>query len=193
MPTLPATPPAGASLYLRPIWFADTPVGLPDDSFRRLAGSLIWFQAVEARWIGPDGEAGKAQVPLALYADWQAALPDTFGERAVSLMAALTTPRPALTLGDRILRFDTPQVMGILNMTPDSFSDGGKLIGGPDKAGDAGFAMQLAGAGGIDGGGGAADVPRGGAKPGLPSPGRVAEWATRSIVRGLLCTSTSMS
>ena len=38
-------------------------------------------------------------------------------------------------------------------MTPDSFSDGGKLVDDPDRAADAGFAMQLAGASIIDVGG----------------------------------------
>jgi dihydropteroate synthase len=146
-------PPAGARLYLRPIWFVDTPVGVEDDQFRRLAGGLIWFQAVEARWITADGEAGKAQVPLGAFDRWQARLPDALAERAASLMAALVAQRPPFTLGERVLRFDTPQVMGILNMTPDSFSDGGKLIGDPEKAADSGFAMQLAGAAIIDVGG----------------------------------------
>ncbi|MGF7169010.1 dihydropteroate synthase [Sphingobium xanthum] len=146
-------PPAGARLYLRPIWFIDTPVGLEEDQFRRLAGGLIWFQAVEARWITPDGEAGKAQIPLEAFDRWQASLPDEVGERAARLMAALVAQRPPMTFGERVLRFDTPQVMGILNMTPDSFSDGGKLIGDPEKAADSGFAMQLAGAAIVDVGG----------------------------------------
>lgn len=146
-------PPAAAQLYLRPIWFVDTPVGLAESDFRRLAGGLIWFQAVEARWITPQGEAGKAHVPVSAFADWQARLPDALGERANILMDGLTRPRAPLMLGERVVRFDTPQVMGILNMTPDSFSDGGKLIDAPERAADAGFAMQLAGASIIDVGG----------------------------------------
>jgi dihydropteroate synthase len=43
--------------------------------------------------------------------------------------------------------------MGILNMTPDSFSDGGKHLGDPSAAADAGFAMAEAGAAIIDVGG----------------------------------------
>ncbi len=69
------------------------------------------------------------------------------------LIAGLTAIRPPLELGERVLRFDAPHVMGILNMTPDSFSDGGKLIGDPDKAADAGFAMQVAGVSIVDVGG----------------------------------------
>ncbi|ODT91407.1 MAG: dihydropteroate synthase [Sphingobium sp. SCN 64-10] len=153
MSLLPDSPPAGARLYLRPIWFVDTPVGLAESDFRRLAGGLLWFQGVEARWVDAEGAAGKAQVPLSLFTDWQERLPEALASRAATLMAGLTAPRPALTLGERIIRLDTPQVMGILNMTPDSFSDGGKLIGEPERAADAGFAMQLAGASIVDVGG----------------------------------------
>jgi dihydropteroate synthase len=146
------TPPSGATLYLRPIWFVDTPVGLAESDFRRLAGGLIWFQAVEARWVD-GGEIGKVQVPLGELDAWKARLSEPQVVRVEGMMAGLTAPRAALTLGERIIRFDTPQVMGILNMTPDSFSDGGKLVGEPERAADAGFAMQLAGASIIDVGG----------------------------------------
>lgn len=145
-------PPAGARLYLRPIWFADTPVGLAESDVRRLAGGLIWFQGVEARWLGTAG-AGKAQVPVAGLSAWQASLPEPLAARVDALMAAFAATRAPLTLGERVLRFDTPHVMGILNMTPDSFSDGGRLIDEPEQAADAGFAMQVAGASIVDVGG----------------------------------------
>ncbi|MCW2361927.1 dihydropteroate synthase [Sphingobium xanthum] len=147
------TPPPDARLYLRPIWFIDTPVGLDTHEFRRLAGGLIWFQGLEVRWAGAEGTAGKAIVPVAMFEDWQSRLSDAQAERIATQMQGLTAPRAPLTLGERVIRFDTPQVMGILNMTPDSFSDGGKLIGDAERAADAGFAMQLAGASIIDVGG----------------------------------------
>ena len=162
MTDFPVLPPAGARLYLRPIWFADTPVGLPEGAVLRLAGGLIWFQGLEALWIDADGTRGKVQVPVPLFADWKARLPATLGERAATLIAGLTATRPALSLGDRVLRFDAPHVMGILNMTPDSFSDGGKLVGDPEKAADAGFAMQVAGVSIVDVGG---ESTRPGAQP----------------------------
>ena len=49
---------------------------------------------------------------------------------------ALTAPRPALQLGSRTIRLDQPQLMAILNATPDSFSDGGKFLDKPDAAMD---------------------------------------------------------
>lgn len=56
-----------------------------------------------------------------------------------------------------------PRIMGILNVTPDSFSDGGRLAG-PDQAIEAGLALHAAGADIIDVGGestrpGATPVP----------------------------------
>ena len=65
-----------------------------------------------------------------------------------------------LTLG--ALQFDVPAVMGILNVTPDSFSDGGRFAG-RDAALEQAVAMARDGAGIIDVGGestrpGAADV-----------------------------------
>jgi len=158
----PAPPPAGSRLYLRPVAFADTPAGLPDGCARRLAGLLIWFTALEALWIAPDGARGKSLVPLEGFADWANRLPDPLGDRALTLFAALAAPRPALQLGERVLRFDTPQVMGILNMTPDSFSDGGRHVDDPERAADAGFAMQVAGAAIVDVGG---ESTRPGAQP----------------------------
>src|SRR3546814_16135417 len=60
-------------------------------------------------------------------------------------MARLTAERPALRLGERTLRFDQPHVMGILNMTPDSFSDGGRNMD-PDAAASAALDMASSGA-----------------------------------------------
>lgn len=68
-----------------------------------------------------------------------------------------------LRLGKRGLRLDRAQVMGILNVTPDSFSDGGKFIS-PDAALRHAETMTLAGAAIVDVGGessrpGAAPIP----------------------------------
>lgn len=136
------------SLHLRPVWFADTPVGLAESDVLRLAGTLLWFQGVEARWSG-----GRATLPVAELSAWIAALPDGPGERTRALLARLTAPRAGWRIGERALRFEGPQVMGILNMTPDSFSDGGRHAGDPVAAADAGFAMQLAGVSVVDVGG----------------------------------------
>ena len=130
------------TLHLRPIQFVDTPIGRGGE-VARLAGGMLWFAAYE---VIEGGERRTVAI-----ADFDKVLGSN--ERAVALHQAITAPRPALTLGDRTLRFDQPQVAGILNVTPDSFSDGGKLEDDPAAAAAAGVAMAAAGAALIDVGG----------------------------------------
>jgi dihydropteroate synthase len=59
---------------------------------------------------------------------------------------------PAPTGGDLLLRRPAPVVMGILNVTPDSFSDGGEHLGA-DAAVAHGMALYQAGAAVVDVGG----------------------------------------
>ena len=129
------------SLHLRPIQFVDTPVGR-DGEVARLAGGMLWFSAYEV--IEDDRRRTVA------IADLDTLLTD---ERAAKLHAAITAPRAPLVLGERTLRFDQPSVAGILNVTPDSFSDGGTLHDNPASAASAGVALAAAGAAMIDVGG----------------------------------------
>jgi dihydropteroate synthase len=142
-------------IYLRPTAFIDAPFGL-DGQFARLAGGMVFFSAVEA--IG--FENGRRTVELIPIADLGAALP-RLGAEAQAAWRNLTAQRPPLQLGERIIRLDQPQVMGIVNVTPDSFSDGGRL-GDAEAAAAAGFAMAEAGAALVDVGG---ESTRPGAKP----------------------------
>ena len=138
-------------VYLRPTGFADAPFGY-DGKVVRLAGGLSWFSAVEAI-----GEGGRELVPVE-------AVPGRLGEWGEEARLAwenLTGARPPLTLGTRVIRLDQPQVVGILNVTPDSFSDGGRHMEA-SVAADAGFAMASAGAAIVDVGG---ESTRPGAKP----------------------------
>ena len=132
------------STYLRPTAFVDTPVGF-DGQVHRLAGGLQFFAAYEViegatRRLVPVGDIANHADPAAI--------------------VRITAPRPPLVLGERTVRLDQPQVMGILNMTPDSFSDGGKHEG--EGAAAAGIAMAAAGAAIIDVGG---ESTRPGAQP----------------------------
>jgi dihydropteroate synthase len=133
--------PAAAKLYLRPTQFVDTPVGR-DGEVARLAGGMNWFAAYELIAVKDGKRVVQATVPVA-------ALPGELRDLADRISA----PRAALTLGERVLRMDQPQVMGILNVTPDSFSDGEKYYGDPEGAAGAGVAMSGAGAALIDVGG----------------------------------------
>ena len=138
-------------LYLRPIWFATSPVGL-DGRTARMGGGLIWFQGYEVTARHAD-VIQRDRVAVPDFEEWCGHLADPLRHRAQALAANISAIRPPLALRDRMIRFDVPQVMGILNMTPDSFSDGGKHIGDPSAAADAGFGMAAAGAAMIDVGG----------------------------------------
>src|ERR1700741_1190435 len=97
---------------IRPAGFVDAPFG-HDGKVVRLAGGLLWFAMVEI--VGDDG------TELVPVEGFEARL-DALGEAARTAWANLPSPRAPLTLGARVIRLDQPQVMGILNVTPDSFS-----------------------------------------------------------------------
>lgn len=133
--------------YFRPTGFVDTPVGF-DGQVARLAGGLCFFATWEV--IAP---GRKTLVPVG------ALQPEDDAE--VAIIARVTSPRPPLKLGERTIPLDQPRVMGILNVTPDSFSDGGRYADA-EAAAAAGSAMADAGASLIDVGG---ESTRPGAQP----------------------------
>ncbi len=129
---------------IRPTGFVDSPFG-HDGKVARLAGGLNWFGLVEL--IGVDGNrrVSTELVPVE-------GIEHRFDEAMLADWARLTGQRTALQMGERTIRLDQPQVMGIINATPDSFSDGGSYA---DAVGavEAGAGMAAAGAAIIDVGG----------------------------------------
>ncbi len=109
---------------------------------------MLWFSQIEVI----DKSAGRNLVSVHDWDAFVANLPTDKQSRSIQLYARMTEPRAALQMGQRTIRLDQPQVMGIINMTPDSFSDGGKNAD-IDAAADAAFAMTSAGAAMIDVGG----------------------------------------
>jgi len=140
----------------RPTGFIDSPFG-HDGKVERLAGGLNWFSSVEV--IGWDGSRRVSAdlVSVERMLEWIADRPED--ERLA--WERITSPRPPLQLGQRTVRLDQPQVMGIVNVTPDSFSDGGLFEDGTAAAA-AGMRMAEQGAALIDVGG---ESTRPGAKP----------------------------
>jgi dihydropteroate synthase len=138
---------------IRPTAFVDSPFGF-DGQVARLAGGLNWFAAAELLEIDGNRRASVELVPVQQ-------LESIFDDDLSTQWKRLTSPRPALQLGDRTIRLDQPQVMGIVNVTPDSFSDAGKLAD-PLLAAAAGARMSEAGAAIVDVGG---ESTRPGAKP----------------------------
>jgi dihydropteroate synthase len=125
-------------MYYRPV--AMTDAARPPQALS-LAGGWCWFSHVEILQRGrPSRLAPVAEVPD--------------GD-----LARLTAPRAALAG----LAMERPQIMGILNVTPDSFSDGGRFLD-PSAALVQAQAMVAQGAALLDIGGestrpGAAEVP----------------------------------
>jgi len=94
--------------YYRPIVMSDP--HRPKDA-QTLAGGWCWFTHVEVKERGRDG--------------FIAPLLDVTAD----VITRLTAPRPQIAGLD----LDRPNIMGILNVTPDSFSDGGQF-NAPDAA-----------------------------------------------------------
>lgn len=129
---------------LRPTGFVDSPFG-HDGKVARLAGGLNWFAAVELLKVENGRRSSAELVPVE-------GIEERFGDDMALQWQALTAPRPPLQLGERTIRLDQPQVMGIVNATPDSFSDGGQFADA-QAAASAGADMTGQGAAIIDVGG----------------------------------------
>lgn len=126
--------------YFRPIPCAATRPGA-----QPLAGGLYGFVEVEVLTRGQPARILPAAAVAALEPG------------AAEAMAAITAPR-APVLG---LDLASPKVMGVLNVTPDSFSDGGRLANAA-QAVATGLALVTAGADCLDIGG---ESTRPGAEP----------------------------
>ncbi len=147
-------------LYLRPTAFVDAPFGCVGQALR-LAGGLCWFSAVELILVDQGRRVESRHVPVA---QLEGAIDElgALAEAARATLARLTAPRTPISLGARTIRLDQPQVMAILNVTPDSFSDGGLRDGDAAKAMADGVAMAEQGAAIVDVGG---ESTRPGAQP----------------------------
>jgi dihydropteroate synthase len=149
-------------IYLQPIALVTGPQAVEGDAVR-LGGSMAWAHrfAVVVR----DGDTVTERI-ICGPREMAGVLGGIGGELATQgeeQWAALGTVHQPLQCGARTIRLDTPQVMGVLNVTPDSFSDGGQFMDDPAAMQAQAAAMHEAGAAIIDVGGestrpGAAEV-----------------------------------
>ena len=140
-------------MLIRPTAFVDSPFG-HDGKVARLAGGLNWFAAVELLAV-----EGNRRVSAELVSIEN--LDKRLDDGLAAQWTALTSARAPLQLGERTIRLDQPQVMGIINVTPDSFSDGGRFAEAGNAV-EAGVDMASQGAAILDIGG---ESTRPGAKP----------------------------
>lgn len=114
-----------AHVYIHPLTLVAGPQ-MVDGGSVRLGGSMAYARefalvvrddgAVAERIIGTPREIEAAIARLS----------GPLADDAAAQWANLAHIHPPLVLGSRTVRLDQPQVVGILNVTPDSFSDGGR-------------------------------------------------------------------
>ncbi len=139
-------------LYLRPIALADSPQSEEGEAVR-LAGGMIYASRF-ALIIRRDGQiVQRSRVAMPDMEDALSRLPDALAAQGAAQWAGLKASHAPLQLGGRTVRLDQSQIMGILNVTPDSFSDGGKFLDDPAEAHAHAADMVEAGAAIIDVGG----------------------------------------
>jgi len=129
---------------IRPTGFVDSPFG-HDGKVARLAGGLSWFASVELIEIDGRRRTSTELLPLE-------GIEARFDDDMAAQWEGLTKSRAPLELGERTVRLDQPQVMAIVNATPDSFSDGGQFANA-EEAAQAGARMAAEGAAIVDVGG----------------------------------------
>lgn len=139
-------------VYLQPLTVAPSPQSVHGDCVR-LAGGMVYAREF-AVTLTEDGAVARRTIATAeTIDDVLGELPDELGAGAEAQWANLRMAHPPLELGERTIRLDQPQVMGVLNVTPDSMSDGGKFMDDSDEARAHAAAMHEAGAAVIDVGG----------------------------------------
>ena len=139
-------------LYIRPNAFADSPQSEEGEAVR-MGGAMVWASRF-ALIVREDGRVvSRQRASAAEIASALGALPADLGAAGEAQWANLRKVHAPLKCGARTVRLDQPQVMGILNMTPDSFSDGGQFLDDAQIAADHASAMLEAGAAIIDVGG----------------------------------------
>ena len=143
-------------LYIRPMVFAASPqteAGSQGLGAVRLAGGLVWASRFALLHRRADGAIARELVSAGDMPAALARLPESVAAQGTAQWAGLTRARSPLVCGHQRIPLDQPQVMGILNVTPDSFSDGGRHGHDVDTAVAHAAGMLAAGAAIIDVGG----------------------------------------
>jgi len=139
-------------IYIQPLTLVSAPQSVEGDCVR-LGGSMVRARefAVSVRRDGQIVE--RSVITPGGFDAMIEGFPGDLAAEAATQWANLRAVHAPLQLGTRTIRLDQPQIMGILNVTPDSFSDGGKFMDDPEEARAHAAAMHQAGAAILDIGG----------------------------------------
>lgn len=152
----------GLKVYLRPVGLLPNAL-LEDQACLSFGGSGMAFSGAVLHWRNEDRSALSHYVGAETL--FERVLPQVSEQLATDLKVqidSIAAPSTTMSLANgRTLAFNEPIVMGVLNVTPDSFSDGGKFLDA-EAAVQRGRAMIAAGANIIDIGG---ESTRPGAEP----------------------------
>jgi dihydropteroate synthase len=130
-------------LWLRPlglVYGRAAPDAVAAGLARPLARPGLAFTFVESIGLGSERRPVSVTAPIAEFEGWLAGAGARFSLRARDRLALLSAPRPSWAG----FPLDRPLVMGVLNVTPDSFSDGGRWF---DIEGAVAHGRALIGAG----------------------------------------------
>lgn len=143
-------------IYIQPLTIVTAPQAV-DGKAVRLGGSMVYARefAVILRRAKEHGGAVAERMLATVDTidDVLAFMPEDIRGEGAKQWEDLRKVHGPLELGTRTIRLDQPQVMGILNVTPDSFSDGGKFMDDAEAMREQAAAMHEAGAAIIDVGG----------------------------------------
>ncbi|AUX69359.1 dihydropteroate synthase [Porphyrobacter sp. HT-58-2] len=113
------------AVYLHPLTLVSGPQAVEGDAVR-LGGSMAYAREF-ALVVRQDGAVVQRITGTRDAIEGaMARLSGDPADEAAAQWTNLSKVHAPLQLGERTIRFDQPQVMGILNVTPDSFSDGGQ-------------------------------------------------------------------
>jgi dihydropteroate synthase len=172
-------------LWLRPLGLlcgAAAADAIASGRARPLVGGVCAFTLISALSLGTDRRPASVTVSIAELNAWIVGPGARFAGRVREQMARLSTPRQAWAR----VALDRPIIMGVLNVTPDSFSDGGRWLE-PERAIAHGRVLIEAGADIIDIGG---ESTRPGAAP-LPPGDEIRR--TQPVVRALAASGAVVS
>ncbi len=139
-------------IYIRPITFAPGPQSVEGDAVP-LAGGMIYAREFAVIMREGGQTVSRELATPATMGEVLSALPGELAAAGGEQWTNLRLRHPPLECGARTVRIDQPQVMGILNVTPASFSDGGDFLDDPEAGKAHACAMLEAGAAIIDIGG----------------------------------------
>lgn len=140
------------SVYLQPIAYTSGPQA-NEGHVIQLAGSMVYADRF-ALVLREHGKVAQRWTFGVQEAEAMLREPgDVLTREAQRQWHNLQVRHQPLQLGERVIRLDQPQVMGVLNVTPDSFSDGGEFLDKEEAGRHHAAAMLGAGAAVIDIGG----------------------------------------